>query len=53
MHAASVLNYSWVLFMEGREDTSIEKKQSTKKRESSVGTEAGGKKCLVGKALPQ
>lgn len=36
--------------MEGTEDTSIEKKQSTKK--SSVGIEAG-KKCLVGKAPHQ
>ena len=40
-----------VLFMEGREDPPIEKKQSAK-QESCVGTEAG-KKCLVGKAPHQ
>ena len=47
VHAASVLNGSLVLFMEGSEEVAIEKKQSIRKKkkkerkeESSVGTDA-------------
>ena len=46
VHAASVLNGPLVLFMEGSEESDIEKKQSIKKKkkerkeESSVGTDA-------------
>ena len=48
VHAASVLNSPLVLFMEGSEEASIEKKAEYKKKkkrkeESSVGTDAGEK----------
>ena len=48
MHTNSILNCSSVLFMEGREVTSIEEKEYPKKAALTLKQE---KKCLVEKVL--